>query len=156
VRALGRHTFPNLFVNAHGQPQVGDAHGFSAAIAEMLLQSHEDVVALLPALPASWPTGAVTRLRARGGFVVSLWWAEGALTRAAIEVSRTGPCVVRTATPVVVRSAGAAVPVQAHPAGPSGKPAVITRFDAENGRTYELHAAAAKPVAGAPTGAEGR
>jgi alpha-L-fucosidase 2 len=141
ARALGKHTFPNMFVNAHGQPQVGDAHGFAAAVAEMLLQSHEGVVALLPALPAAWPDGNVTGLRARGGLLVSLWWKGGTLVRATLGAQRSGPCVVRTPAPVEVRSDGVILPAQTDAETATGRPTVLTRFAVENGRTYELRAA---------------
>jgi alpha-L-fucosidase 2 len=55
----------------------------------MLLQSQNDEVQLLPALPKAWPNGSVSGLRARGGFDVSLSWKDGALDRATV-VSRLG------------------------------------------------------------------
>lgn len=88
--------FPNMFVNAHGQVQVTDMMGLPLAMIELLLQSHAGDVELLPALPARWPTGNVTGLRARGGFEVGIQWREGKLVSATIRrVAGEGHCRVR-------------------------------------------------------------
>jgi len=94
---IGRFVGGRLGANLHNlSNNQSDANfGFTAAVAECLIQSHAGEINLLPALPVSWTNGSVTGLKTRGGFEVNISWENGKLTACDIKSILGKPCVVR-------------------------------------------------------------
>ncbi len=72
--------------------QIDGNFGFTAGVCEMLLQSHEDYIELLPALPGAWKNGNVRGLKTRGAFVIDMEWEDGVLLKVKIESLKGGAC----------------------------------------------------------------
>ncbi|MEO8501440.1 MAG: glycoside hydrolase family 95-like protein, partial [Vicinamibacteria bacterium] len=133
--AIRNYTTDSLFSICSKAMQVDGSFGMTAMIAEMLLQSHEDELSLLPTLPESWKEGQVQGLRARGGYEVGLEWKAGTLTQATITATSGGKCRVRASHPFNVTSQGRKIRAS-HPE-PN-----VTQFQTAPGASYVLSTAA--------------
>jgi alpha-L-fucosidase 2 len=83
-------TYPNMF-DAHPPFQIDGNFGGVSGMTEMILQSRNDEIHLLPALPSAWPTGHMTGLRARGAVGVDVRWRMGRLDEAIVRAGADGP-----------------------------------------------------------------
>lgn len=133
---LSRSTLPNLFDN-HPPFQIDGNFGGIAGMGEMLLQSQNDEIHLLPALPSSWANGSVTGLQARGACGVDIAWRDARLVSAALSPRRDGRLTVRTAVPVTVRRASGAR-VQSRTVRDGSW--YVTTFKVSAGNVYDLTA----------------
>jgi alpha-L-fucosidase 2 len=122
-------TYPNMFC-AHPPFQIDGNFGGTAGIAEMLLQSQNGYIELLPALPKVWKDGEVKGLVARGGFVVDIKWKNSIPQKVVIKANVKNKCIVRSAFALKVDG----LTQKSTKQGGS----YVLEFNAEQGNVYEL------------------
>jgi alpha-L-fucosidase 2 len=123
--------YPNLF-DAHPPFQIDGNFAGTAGVIEMLLQSQNNEIHLLPALPSAWQSGQVKGLVARGNFVVDIDWKKGKLTNANILARSGGVCTVRSNEPIALKALGLQ--------GERSTLGYTLKFIAEKGKSYKLEA----------------
>ena len=128
---LKEQCFPSLFAICAGQFQVDGSLGVAAGITEMLLQSHEGYIDLLPALPSEWTDGHFDGVCARGGFELDFSWKNKALTSLEI-LSKAGmPCKLKTDRKIKVLSDGTPIKLKKLKNG-------IVEFKTTKDKTYTI------------------
>ena len=118
------------FLNGSMIFQIDGNFGATAGIAEAPLQSHMNMLQLLPALPPAWRSGQVTGLKARGGFTVDITWENGRLSQATILAERDSTLELVCPIALRVLSEDEAVPLSKTEYG--------FRFTASAGKTYSI------------------
>jgi alpha-L-fucosidase 2 len=126
----GGGAYPNLF-DAHPPFQIDGNFAGTAGVAEMLLQSQDGEIYLLPAVPNAWEQGLVKGLVARGNYIVDITWRKGQVENAEIVSRLGGQCIIRSNTPLSVKGSNIV-----------SKPAEIGHvlsFKTEKGKRYFLN-----------------
>ncbi len=128
---LKKAILKNLF-GTHPPFQIDGNFGFTAGVCEMLVQSHGDYIALLPALPSSWHDGEIKGLMARGNFEVSIKWEKDKLKTATVKANTGGKCALKYDGKIMLVYDENGKEIET--VFENG----VTTFTAEKGKTYSL------------------
>jgi alpha-L-fucosidase 2 len=130
---IDKQCYPQLFAKCFTPLQVDGSMGATAGITEMLLQSYESVIDLLPALPDEWTDGTFNGVCARGAFTVNFDWKNKKITRAVVSSNQGGVCRINPKIPATVTCNGKKVNVENSGAG-------VIEFMTKKGEQYEIKA----------------
>jgi len=130
---LDKQCFPQLFAKCFTPMQVDGTLGVTAAITEMLIQSHEGVIDLLPALPDEWSEGKFDGVCARGAFELNFAWKDHKITKAVIYSKQGGLCKLDAKVPIVVLCNGQKTPLKDAGNG-------VVEFLTQKGEHYNINA----------------
>jgi len=151
-------TYPNMF-DAHPPFQIDGNFGCTSGITEMLMQSYDGNINILPALPDAWKNGSISGLRARGGFEMAIDWENANAKRIVITFTLGGNCRIRVPNTMALLSGGqlvmatgentntmfqiptgktALISPQANLKGFALKPTYLYDFNTEAGKTYTI------------------
>jgi alpha-L-fucosidase 2 len=128
---LKDQAYPQLFAKCYTTLQVDGTFGVTAGLTEMLVQSHEGVIDLLPALPSAWSHGEFNGVCTRGAFELNMQWKEGKITKVDILSKAGQSCRINPGVNVVVKSNGKNIEFKKHDDG-------SIEFSTAKGTTYAL------------------
>lgn len=114
---IGEQCYPQLFAKCFTPLQIDGTQGVAAGITEMLIQSHEGVIDLLPALPYEWSVGVFEGVCARGGFELKMHWKDRQITRVEVLSKFGNPCRINAGGRVRVTKNGKSVSSKSHDDG---------------------------------------
>ncbi len=114
---IKEQAYPQLFAKCFTPLQVDGSLGVTAGITEMLMQSHEGVIDLLPALPTEWGSGTFRGVCARGAFELDMDWKDGMITRVGVLSKEGQVCRIKTGLKAKVKSDGKSVKTKLLPDG---------------------------------------
>jgi alpha-L-fucosidase 2 len=128
---IKEQAYPQLFAKCFTPLQVDGTFGVTAGITEMLMQSHEGVIDLLPALPNAWSDGCFDGFCARGAFELSMQWTDCRITHAEVMSKKGQTCRINPKTKVKVTADGKQVKCRTHKDG-------SIEFETRAGERYTL------------------
>ncbi len=120
-----------LFAKCGKAMQVDGTLGATAAITEMLMQSHDSHIKLLPALPTNWKDGAFNGVCARGGFELDFSWKDSKVSKVTVHSKAGETCSIQLGSPVKISCEGKEI-------NPIGVANGVIKFPTTKGKTYDL------------------